>query len=30
MKGSLQIAQDAQPVPIDEVAERCGLEAEEI
>src|SRR3984957_11575567 len=29
MKGSLEIAQDAQLTPIDEIAERCGLEAEE-
>jgi formate--tetrahydrofolate ligase len=29
MKGSLEIAQDAQLAPIDEIAERCGLEVDE-
>jgi formate--tetrahydrofolate ligase len=29
MKGSLEIAQDARLAPIDEIAERCGLEADE-
>jgi formate--tetrahydrofolate ligase len=29
MKGSLQIAQDARLAPIDEIAERCGLLADE-
>jgi formate--tetrahydrofolate ligase len=30
MKGSLEIAQDAQLAPIEQIAERCGLEAEEV
>jgi formyltetrahydrofolate synthetase len=29
MKGSLEIAQDARLAPIDEIAERCGIEADE-
>src|SRR5919205_3699642 len=30
MKSSLEIAQEAQLIPIEQIAESCGLEAEEI